>query len=218
MLTENDFTFNRLMKRAAKTIPDDKQLQLTMTYDDNIFKWLHDGVPHIIDHKIPQVTMLAPSLKQYWDMLMMTRETVQSEIMFEKANENFKTLNMKFERLSEMHPLWDNHKPIGFYISDGNNHHYTINVKNAKRLYCKTYQDIIMNDDARRAMFIWIYKFCTKRNTDFKIIASSRTLNEHTQKECFDNDDYDFRWDRCFIEMLIHYPNLENCIWNQKEV
>lgn len=209
-LSEEDFIFIKHVKRSAVHTPENDQLQLKMLYEDVLFKMLNDGVSFNIDHKIQSVMNHAPSLKQYWDMLMMTKmDSLNKNKFYDDATINFRSLNTNSQRISDLHPTWNDHKPIGFCTSEG-----LIPVNKAKELYCKLYQKIIMEDDTRKGLFLLIRSFCIRRNRDHKVLIVGRCTDEHTQKEAYEKDDLDFRWERCLIDMLIHYPKLDECVWN----
>jgi hypothetical protein len=270
MIDESDFVFERDIASNSGTKIHEQQLELNMTYNDPVFEYINDGVPYNIVHNIPQVKYPAPSLKQYWDMLMLIRDNKNTVDKFLKdAENNFKSLNGELERLSDLRNTWCGCKPYFFYVtqrirgvdsgtsdggasdggtsdggdidcasdggdvgggtSDGatsNNPTSAdkpsctyvakfISVREAKRLYCKIFQEIIMSDDTRKALFLVTRKYCIDRNPQYKVVVTSRSIDDHTQREAFISDDLNFRWDRCLVEMIIHYPNLGGCIWNR---
>lgn len=200
---------------------------IRLTKYDSTFNSLTSFYHHeYIKHNIPNISNEAPTLEQYYQELLVYKpeiireknkrliECEPNQDFFIKANENFTVSNNSRQFKYKYRPLY-------YYYFD-NNKVIHLNLQEARKLYCKKYQELIMNNDESKFIFMNIINLCKNRDKNKKIIISAENIkdideiNEIIFNEWYNNTTKIFTFYHCLIEMLIKYPNFENCIWNKE--
>lgn len=104
------------------------------------------------------------------------------------------------------------------YFDDKTNELIKWDIQQAKRIYCKLYEHLVINT----TIFQLIHEQY-KLNKELKLIIKSHgALEKYTQftnrqelMDFFNNPTTDFSDCYCLAEILINFPKLENCVWNK---
>ena len=199
-------------------------------YYSNTYKYLTASIHRkYIAHGIPQIPNNAPTLMQFFQELKVYRNEVQDSALpifnrdvkqefFANVNSNFassKNVRVNKYRTRKLVPLY-------YYFYDSNkNMPIKMSISLAKRLFCKMYEHEIMTDEKSRLTFLLLHAQCKVRNKEFPIvIITDDSIDSRSRGIDFEKfiaeDKYDFTCAYCLVEMLIHYPNLNECFWNKE--
>lgn len=103
-------------------------------------------------------------------------------------------------------------KPVGFIYDD-----HIIDAPLSRRLYGQLYQRQIMEDEESRDTFIMLHELCINRDRRHPIIICSPFITDGLIPQQININDKNTSYisAKLLIEMLINYPNLDNCEWNK---
>lgn len=228
-LTENDFRFSKIKHyRKAPTVHKD-QLLVNIAKSDPVYKTFSSFYHRAyINHDIPEIPNSSPTLAQFWQELKVYRYDLQDmsheipfkdrppkQSFFENANLNFATAtNARIYKYRGLVPIYY------YYFNKEKNKAEYLSIKDAKRIFCKKYEKDIMENEESRLMFMLLLSQCKSRNKDYPIIIRGYEVVENMEsttclKNIFEDKKLDFGCEYCLVEMLINYPNLNECIWNR---
>lgn len=138
------------------------------------------------------------------------------ENFFEDINSNFATAkNARIHKYNgQLIPAYY------YYFNTEKNEPEFMYVNEAKKIYCKMYEKDIMEHEESRITFMLLLSQCKIRNKEFPVMIRGYGVMDAPDevvdlKQIFENPKLDFSFEYCLVEMLIHYPNLNECIWNR---
>lgn len=227
-LTIDDFRFSKIKLFYKSPNVNHEQLLVKITKTDPVYKHLSSAYHRAyINHNIPEIPNSAPTLDQYWNELKVYRNELRQidktplrkrppkQTFFEEANLNFTIAdNARRRKYKGLSPVYYYH----YNVEKKKAEH--ISIRNAKKFYCKMYEkDIMGNEDSRRVFKILLAQ-CKTRNKKFHVIIRGFGVVDNMDsptdlKQIYKDDKLDFGCEYCLVEMLIHYPNLNECMWNQ---
>lgn len=229
ILTENDFRFSKIKLYTKTPQINRDQLLVRVVKSDPVYKSLSAQYHRAyIEHNIPEIPNSCPTIEQYWEELKVYRCELDDETVYPVKNrkpkaEFFIDANTNFasQRNSRNHKFTGSLVPIYYY-------HYNtetkspeyISIQEAKKYYCKAYEKDIMENDESKSTFMLLLTLCKCRNKKYPVIIrgfkASDILDEPADlKDIYEDPKKDFPAEYCLAEMLIHYPNLNECIWNK---
>ena len=93
-------------------------------------------------------------------------------------------------------------------------------IQKAKYIYVKIYEQLVVKEHIFKLIHEQI-----QMNKNMKVIIysggayshTSKFLNQEQLKKFYDEPNTDFSDCYCLLELLVHYPNLNNVFWNKKE-
>lgn len=230
-LTINDFRFSKIIKYTKIPPSSDKeQLLVKVVKTDPVYKHLSSEFHRsYIQHNIPEIPNSAPTLEQFWEELLVYRCDTQDDpttpIQLRKPKSDFfEGANLNFASSKNVrHHKHENHRLIPLYYYHYNtktNSPEFLGMKEAKKLFCKEYEKDIMENEDGKSTFLLLLTLCKNRNKEFPVIirgfGNEDNMYEPTDlKAIYEDPKRKFTCEYCLVEMLIHYPNLNECLWNK---
>lgn len=104
------------------------------------------------------------------------------------------------------------YKPVGF-VHDNQ----VVSVYNSRKLYGQLYQQQILNDEESLSTFKMLHDLCINRDRRYPVVICTPFAKGDVNKLTIYNLKSEYPSCKLLIEMLINYPNLENCEWNVME-
>lgn len=228
-LTIDDFRFSKI-KHYVKTPPVDRnQLIVRIVKTDPVYKSL--SVQHhrsYIEHNIPEIPNSCPTICQWWEELKVYRCELLNDgthplfsrkpcpDFYEDANINFASaLNARFHKFPQRVPLYYlRYNPITESVEH-------VEVDKMKKHFCRLYEKDIMSDEESKSTFLLLLALCKGRDKKFPVIIrgfeNCDSMYEALDlKKIYDDPKKEFVCEYCLVEMLIHYPNLNECLWNRE--
>lgn len=219
-LTEDDFRYFRMKNLKDKTKFDPKQLVITPYECDKVFKYLSPSYHKCyIKHNIPEIPNEAPTLQQYWTELHIYRPELDSN--GDVKHEFFKETNKRFASSMNARRNKFRLKPAFFYHVNDEGVVEHLDEPAARKLYCKMYEETTLypkSDSAK--MFQYLVTICKNRDRSMPIIIKGLDVDTELESPTIISDRYfnggkKFGHEYCLVEMLIHWPNLNECIWHK---
>ena len=226
-LTIDDFRFSKIKLYSKCPKIEKEQLLIKIVKSDPVYKSL-SSLYHrsYINHNIPEIQNSSPTIEQFWQELKVYRCDLQDESdipvkkrspkssFFNDVNINFATAkNARLHKYKKLIPVYY------YHFNTEKNKPEFMNINEAKKIYCKMYEKDIMENDESRATFMLLLSQCKARNSKFPIIIRGfgvvdNMITSSNLKKIFESEKNEFGCEYCLVEMLIHYPNLNECIWN----
>lgn len=222
-LTMNDFRFSKVSLSKVPPEINRRQILVKLNPLGKDFRLL-SALYHVryIEHNIPEIPNSAPTVEQYWQALKVYRKdrpngplvAAPKKSFFEEANINFASASLtKYKYTSTMIPIYYYH-----YNTKTKQPEF-LSLKEGKILYCKEYQREIMEVEERKEVFLLLLSRCKSRDRNYPVIIRNKGVNDYMDepidlKYIIENPKIDIDCAYCLAEMLIHYPNLDECIWN----
>lgn len=241
-LCSNDFRFVRFDNEFTKYHRQHRdQIVIQLLRTDKTYSPLSHSVHKCyIQHNIPQIPNEAPTLQQFFIELTVYEDDLQrddpnkplkecepNEAFFKNANDNFasSTNARRFKPTRMRHygryTKWM--KPIYYYYVDPlTKQSMHLSPIEARRLYCKTYESTTLTKGTNSyKLFKYLHELCIKRDRTYPIVIlgvyARDALDQPTDiAEAFYDTDHVYFEEYCLAEMLIHYPNLNKCVWHRK--
>ena len=226
-LTENDFRFSKIKMFTKKPEYDNDQIVIRPLKGDKTYYPL-SPMTHkcYIKHNIKVIDNEAPTLEQFWQELKVFRDEVSNELkplierepipkFFEDVNNNFASSQNVRRRKKKGKPLYY------YHINEETGKIEHLDYKSARKIYCKKYEETTLtkNSESLR-LFQYLLSLCKNRDKTKPVIIRGydviNALDAPTNIEERYNDlSSPFGHEYCLVEMLMHYPNLNECIWNR---
>ena len=226
-LTEDDFRFSKIKMYTKLPNFDEDQIIIKPLKGDKTYYPLSPMIHKCyISHNIKNINNDAPTLEQFWQELKVFRNEVANEmkplIDREPLPEFFTNANANFASSQNARRRKQKGKPLYYYhINEETGKVEHLDYKSARKIYCKKYEKTTLtkNSESLR-LFQYLLSLCKNRNRNKPVIIRGydviNSLEEPTNIEERYNDlSSPFGHEYCLAEMLIHYPNLENCVWNR---
>ena len=231
-LSMQDFVITRKGSRNGnyKPLSNQQIIVKLIPYYSNTYKYLTASIHRkYIAHGIPQIPNNAPTLMQFFQELKVYRNEVQDSALpmysrdvkqefFANVNSNFaSSKNVRARKYGTRKLV-----PLYYYFYDSNkNVPVKMSMSLAKILFCRMYEHEIMTDEKSKLTFLLLHAQCKVRNKEYPIvIITNDSIDSRIHGIDFERfiaeDKYDFTCAYCLVEMLIHYPNLNECFWNKK--
>lgn len=226
-LTINDFRFSKIKLYSKYPKIEKEQLLIKVIKTDPVYKSL-SSLYHrsYINHNIPEIQNSSPTLEQFWQELKVYRRDIQDisnvpikkrppkASFFSDININFATAkNARLHKYKKLIPIYY------YYFNTEKNKPEFMSINEAKRIYCKMYEkDIMENEESRNAFMLLLFQ-CKSRNNKFPIVIRGYGVVDNMEsssnlKKIFEDEKLEFGCEYCLVEMLMHYPNLNECLWN----
>lgn len=226
-LTIDDFRFSKIKLYSKLPKIEKEQLLVRIIKTDPVYKSL-SSLYHrsYINHNIPEIQNSSPTIEQFWQELKVYRCDLQDDNTFPIKNRKpkqdfFKDANLNFAvaKNARLHKYKRLIPVYYYYFNTEKNEPEFMSINEAKRIYCKIYEKDIMENDESRTTFMLLLSQCKARNDKFPIIIRGYGVNDNVDsssnlKKIFDDPKLEFSCEYCLVEMLIHYPNLNECLWN----
>lgn len=230
-LTIDDFRFSKIRMCIKAPKVNRKQILITLTKANPTYNMLSSLVHRsYIEHNIPEINNSAPTVEQYWQELMVYKDDIEyvpskhlqqkftspSTTFFKNANLNFASSNN-----ARYYKYASNLKPKYYYhINTDTKQPEYLPIVMARKFYCKAYEQDIMNNNESKSLFLLLLNLCKTRDKSFPIIVRGYTVIDNLDnvtniESLYKNKDIKFGHEYCLVEMLIHYPNLNECVWNK---
>lgn len=222
-LTMNDFRFSKVSINKVPPEINRRQILVKLNPLGKDFRLL-SALYHVryIEHNIPEIPNSAPTVEQYWQTLKVYRKdrpngpliAAPKKSFFEEANINFASASLtKYKYTSSTVPIYYYH-----YNTKTRQPEF-LSLKEGKILYCKEYQREIMEVEERKEVFLLLLSRCKSRDRNYPVIIRNKGVNDYMDEPIdleyiIENPKIDIDCAYCLAEMLIHYPNLDECIWN----
>lgn len=236
-LTEEEFRYSLIKQNVRGPDMNDPSLFIVSPVKTNPTYHLLSTMTHkcYVNHRIPQIPNQAPSIEQWYQELKVYRSDLiitdeakrhsveklmtfePNDAFFEEANANFaSSMNARRRRKCSG-------KPVYYYFFDpGSNKPVHLTEPESRQLYCKKYeQSIMFPKSPARPVFEKLWRSCMTRCRDLPIVMRSYgivdALTDPTNLSGRYHD-YNSPYGHayCLAEMLVNFPNLENCIWNKE--
>ena len=190
-----------------------------------------DFYPGMHHENIKQIPNEAPSLEQYWEELKVYKPELEDgneDPMKREPKESFFTnvnINFASSQLSrrKKKPYKATDTPVYYYhINPETNEVEHLSLNDAKKYYCKLYeQTTLWPKSESLKCFQYLLTLCKNRDEDLPIIIRSHDVVDSPLHPVNIEEEYHdakkaFGCGYCLAEMLIHYPKLEECIWNRE--
>ena len=228
-LNNSSFLFSKASINFKSPIPVHNQLFIRLFPSDPVYAVLSTQYNYkFFTHNIPEIPNTAPTIDQLWHHLLVYRNelsTTSSKYplinrepntdFFTSVNENFASYkNAKGVKNKDRIPLY-------YYMYDlKNKKPLHVHIWEAKRMFCKMYENYVMNTKQCRSLIEIILKIIPHMNREFPIIirGSGVPVDGMTKvtnlNEKYKDKRSDFSPEYCLAEILIHYPDLKLCSWN----
>ena len=232
-LTEDEFRYSKVACGfpSAKSTDGSKLLVSLLKSDKKYF--LLSSMSHkcYIKHRIPTIPNQAPTIEQWFQELRVypneldlptipkckSKQTLYANPkpeFFTKANENFATsANARHKKDKGWFAYY-------YYVEPESNRILHLDEPEARQLYCKKYeQSITFEKSPARPVFEELWRTCMARSRSIPIVIRNRGIENSLDKPIHIADKYHdynhcFSATYCLVEMLVKYPNLDQCIWN----
>ena len=232
-LSENDFRFSqiRIFHKSADPLPN--QLVITPVKSNTSFGALSPAVHKCyIKHGIEQIKNDAPTLEQWWEELKVYRpeliddgrpwiERDPEPEFFKRANAMFATSQLSRRRKAD---IKEGLKPVYFYhVNEETGEVEHLDLRSARRLYCKKYEETTLCPKSKSLkIFQYLLTLCKNRDDTIPILIKCHNVSDALDgptniKKRYEDMSKPFGHGYCLAEMLIHYPNLEECVWNKED-
>ena len=227
-LTINDFRFSKIVLYSKLPPINKEQMLVRIIKTDPVYYTL-SVLYHrsYIQHNIPQIPNSCPTIAQYWEELKVYRRELGDDGVYPVRNRRprnsfFEEANLNFasSRNARIHKYNGTLVPIYYYhFNTEKNEPEFLNMKDAKKYFCREYERDIMSNEESKATFLLLLTLCKNRNKNFPVVIRGYANhdNMHTPidiKKIYEDPKFEFSCEYCLVEMLIHYPNLNECIWN----
>lgn len=235
-LTEDDFRFSAVSQHVRAPDPKDNSIMLVMPLKSDKEYSLLSSMTHkcYIRHRIPQIPNQAPSIEQWYQELRVYRheldinippKTPNSELIeYEPKTSFFYEANINFASSTNARRKKAKGQFIYYYYIDPE----TNEVKHllepqARQLYCKKYEQTILFDKSpARKVFLSLWRKCMGRSREIPIVIRGYNVLDELHWRTHISERYHdyglaFGHEYCLAEMLINFPNIDNCIWNREE-
>ena len=173
-----------------------------------------------IVHNIEQIPNLAPTLIQYWEMLHVYPEDVNSDgeptdEFFEMVNDNF------FLSSGVYHMRRVKHQPLYFYHINTNTHkpeHLSIPV--ARLHFAKMYERHVNNTACKRLLSILKDSIGAKQVIVRGFSCGNKCFHnaEDFVNTVVNDPSEKFGFEYCLAEILVNFPQLDRCWWNNATI
>lgn len=201
-------------------------LDLTIPLYDtiSIYRTLSSRFSYLfkLKHNFKEIEIDAPTLEQYYQMMKVLRKDLPRGIKttniydYEPTNKFYMAAYDNFVSKYMSCKTKNKTKTLYWYYHDiETNQNIKIRQIQAKRIYCKLYQYMIV----RRPMFYILANQYKNYKGNINIL-SQYSIEKYNHFESqqdlvnFFKTDEDFTDCYCLMEILINYPNLQNCFWN----
>ncbi len=190
---------------------------ITLSKTEKIFK---NALPTFcnnpIEHNIKQISNPAPTLTQYWELLQVYPCDVNDDgepttEYFDMVNENFfLSTNLRHMRKMKQLPLYfyhideHTHKPVHLPIPIARVHYAKMYEKHVNTGPCRRLISILRDSIGNKPVVVRGFS-CGNKNF--------RTTSEFIEN-VVNNPAEKFGFEYCLIEILINFPNLNGCWWN----
>ena len=203
------------------------------------FNLLSSVYPHEINHEIPDVSVPAPSIEQYYQCFKVfvtelknpTVNTTYSYVVnfgYDLPENFFKEIDTAFVKETTQKNSYSKYtgkshpsKPVYWLSYNKSEQKYVkVSMLRAKIVYCRLYEKFILSSP----FFKLLYDQYKQYNGDVTILSYG-VCNKFTHFEnrdeliqFFCNSNYDFSDCYCLIEILLNYPNTDRCFWNDDDM
>ena len=220
--TENQIL--ELYNNQELTIPLDNKYSIYKTISSR-YNYLFQ-----LKHNFDEIEINAPTLEQYYQYFKVTAKDIDgtakhstdelqqmdpSDVLFDTAYNNFIS-----SKLSTNNKTSRSNNVVYWYYKDAiDNDERKLTICQAKRIYCKLYEFMIIQRPIFRILIEQYKNYEGKVNIVSEYIEKNFThfATKEQVVEFFKNPKLDFTDCYCLMEILVNFPNLNNCLWNQKE-
>lgn len=234
-LTEDEFRYSLI--RFGTKAPDTKDPSLLVVSPIKTNKdWnLLSSMTHkcYIKHRIPSIPNQAPTIEQWFQELRVYPDELdldkspskitQSLFSVEPKESFFEEANINFASSKNCRRRKENGRFVYYYyVEPETNKVLHLAEPEARQLYCKKFEQTIMFEKSpARPVFETLWRICMGRSRNIPIIMRGYGVVDCLDKTTKIIDRYhDYRYTfgniYCLVEMLLKFPNLENCIWNRE--
>ena len=229
-LTINDFRFSKIKQYTKFPTINKEQLIVKLVKSDGTFGSLSSQYHRsYIEHNIPEIPNSCPTICQFWEELKVYRCDLKDEktypMITRKLKEDFFTsanLNFASANNARFHKYYTRLVPYYYYYyNTKTNTPERLEMSKAKKIFCKVYENDIMNNKKSKATFMLLLALCKTRNKEYPVVIRGFENHDNMDgptdiQKLYENPKEDFNCEYCLVEMLIHYPKLEECIWNKE--
>ena len=228
-LNNSSFLFSKASINFKSPIPVHNQLFIRLFPSDPVYAVLSTQYNYkFFNHNIPEIPNTAPTIDQLWHHLLVYRNELSTTsskyplINREPNTEFFTSVNENFASYKNAKGVKNKDRvPLYYYMYDlKNKKPLHVPVWEAKRMFCKMYENYAMNTKQCRSLIEIILKIIPYMNREFPIIirGSGVPVDGMTKvtnlNEKYKDERSDFSPEYCLAEILIHYPDLKRCSWN----
>lgn len=232
-LTEDEFRYSKVSRGVPKADAKGGSIILVSLLKSDRKYFLLSSMSHkcYIKHRIPNIPNQAPTIEQWFQELRVypheldlpsipkyraknLRDAKPKPEFFANANENFATsLNARYKKEKGWFAYY-------YYVEPESNRILHLDEPEARQLYCKKYEQSIMFEKSpARPVFEELWRTCMTRSRNIPIVLKNRGIENSLDKPINIADKYHdyghcFSATYCLTEMLVKYPNLDQCIWN----
>lgn len=228
-LNITSFRFSKVCLNYKAPIPAHNQFFIRLFPGDPVYGILSTRYSYkFFNHNIPEILNTAPTIDQLWHNLLVYRNELDdsgpksSLIKREPSTEFFTLANESFaSNRNAKGSKYKNRIPLYYYMYDiKNKKPLHVPLWEAKRMFCKMYENYILNTPQCRNVLEIILKTLPFRDSNHPIIirgysvpvdSMSKVIN---LKEKYDDDHSNFSPEYCLAEILMHYSDIKLCSWN----
>lgn len=229
-LTINDFRFSKIKRYTKFPTINKEQLIVKLVKTDGTFGSLSSQYHRsYIEHNIPEIPNSCPTICQFWEELKVYRCELKDEktypmITRKLKQDFFKSANLNFASANNarFHKYYAQLVPYYYYYyNTKTNTPEKLEMSKAKKIFCKVYENDIMNNKKSKTTFMLLLTLCKTRNKEYPVVIrgfeNCDNMDGPTNiQKLYEDPKDDFNCEYCLVEMLIHYPKLEECIWNKE--
>lgn len=237
-LTFEEFRYSQINIRKRAPDEKDPSIMIISPIKSNKHYSLLSAMTHkcYIKHRITQIPNQAPSIAQWFAELQVYPDELNTSVrinknnydvvkycdpktsFFTEANINFaSSQNARQKKERKGYPVYY------YYVDPQTNRPMHLNSAEIRQLYCCKYEQTIMFEQSpARPVFEQLWKKLMTRSRDIPILMRGFGIDERLDSSIDIRAKYMNtleKWNEihCLVEMLVNFPNIDNCIWHSTQ-
>ncbi len=232
-ITANNFRFSKIMMFKKMPEFEPNQMVIKPLKADKTFGVLSPMIHKVnVKHHIPQIRNEAPTLEQYWQELKVFPNEVDSNgspnmrlnpsDCSEPNTQFFEAVNNNFKSAANVRRRKQRGAPLYWYHIDEHGNVEHLGYLEARKYYCKVYEQTTMVGKAKTTFEKLRNDILNRTDKNVPVIIRGHDIVNNLETETdiverYHDGSKPFGHEYCLVEMLIHYPNMNECIWNVED-